>query len=558
MQQPGGPGTAYNVFGSHTYAVGNVYAVTATITDQGSSGTTVLDGVTFNTSDFGSSKVIFPDTADVRVAQFQTAPIAVAAVERVGFTAPLAEFSYANARNPNPTFTATIDWGDGTAPTPGTITFQPGGTLPFLVTGSHTYAQRTRAGQPPYPITVTIQDNQGAAVKVATSATVARNLTVTTAADDGSPGSLRSVINELNDGGPGGTITFDIPGAGVHTIAVQSPLPPVEFPVTIDGSTQPGFAGTPLIEVNGSSISPAVSSSADGLELDAGNSAIRDLAIDGFSGVGVVLAENGGDALEDDSIGINPQGTAAVPNYQGVLILGTSNNVLGGDVISGNSAAGVQIFNAATIPGSGFTGAATGNVVQADLIGTDATGTRAVPNGQGIFINDASGNVIGGTARAGNVISGNATVGVQILGDNATGNVVDGNVIGTDRRARPAARRRHRRVRLREGGQRGQPDEDDLRQHLRLQRDQRLDPPPVRRPDGGEGRAQPRPRRHDRGHLDRLHDLPQPRAPRRRPATPSPRSAGRRSPSRPRMTRSTGSPTWSWPRRSRPPRRSSS
>jgi hypothetical protein len=427
VQQPGGPGTPFEVFGSHDYAVGGTYPVTATITDTGSSGTTVLNGVPFNTSDFGGFKIIFPDTADVNIAFYQTQPIPVSAVERVPFTAPVARFSYTNPRNPNPTFTAMINWGDGTTPTPGTITFQSGQQLPFLITGSHTYAQRTKPGQPPFPITVTIQDNQEGSVTVATTATVARNLTVTTAADDGSPGSLRSVINELNDGGPAGTITFDIPGAGVHTIAVRSPLPPTQFAVTIDGSTQPGFAGTPLIEVNGSSISSEVSTSADGLELDAGSSAIRDLAIDGFSGVGVVLAENGGDALTGDYIGINPQGVA-VPNFQGVLVLGTSNNVIAGNVISGNSAAGVQIFNAATIPGSGFTGAAAGNVVQGNLIGTDASGTRAIPNGQGVFVNDASNNSI-----AGNVISGNTTAGVQILGDNATGNVLRSNVIGTDR-----------------------------------------------------------------------------------------------------------------------------
>jgi hypothetical protein len=430
VQQPGGPGTTYNVLGSHTYAAAGTYAVTTTVTDEGSSGTTILNGVVFNTSDNGGFRVILPATVNLTV--FRTAPFPVTAVERVPFTAPVAEFSYNNQRNPSPSFTATIDWGDGTPPSTGTVTFQ-GGALPFLVTGSHTYAQRTKPGQPPFPITVTIVDNEEAAVQVKTSATVARNLTVTTDADDGSPGSLRSVINELNDGGPGGTITFNIPGAGVHTIAVRSPLPPIEFPVVIDGSTQPGFAGTPLIEVNGSSISSEVSTSADGLELDAGSSAILDLAIDGFSGVGVVLAENGGDRLEGDYIGINPQGTAAVPNFQGVLVLGTSNNAIVGNVISGNSAAGVQIFNAATVPGSGFSGAASGNVLQGNLIGTDASGTVAVPNGQGVFVNDASNNVIGGVGAAGNVISGNATAGIQILGDNATGNVVKGNDIGTDR-----------------------------------------------------------------------------------------------------------------------------
>ena len=51
-----------------------------------------------------------------------------------------------------------------------------------------------------------------------------------------------------------------------------------------------------------------------------------------------------------------------------------------------------------------------------------------------MFINDASGNRIGGTSPgAGNVISGNLSAGIQILGDNATGNVIQRNSIGTDR-----------------------------------------------------------------------------------------------------------------------------
>ncbi len=45
------------------------------------------------------------------------------------------------------------------------------------------------------------------------------------------------------------TIAFAIPGAGVHTITVASDLPVIDDPLMIDGWTQPGFAGTPLIEL---------------------------------------------------------------------------------------------------------------------------------------------------------------------------------------------------------------------------------------------------------------------------------------------------------------------
>ena len=48
------------------------------------------------------------------------------------------------------------------------------------------------------------------------------------------------------------TIDFDIPGQGVQLIAPISPLPAITKPVLIDGFSQPGYAGTPLIELSGS------------------------------------------------------------------------------------------------------------------------------------------------------------------------------------------------------------------------------------------------------------------------------------------------------------------
>ena len=75
---------------------------------------------------------------------------------------------------------------------------------------------------------------------------------VTTTADSG-PGSLRQAILD-SDAATGGTNTIDfaIPGQGVQTIAPLSPLPAITNPVLIDGFSQPGYAGTPLIELSGS------------------------------------------------------------------------------------------------------------------------------------------------------------------------------------------------------------------------------------------------------------------------------------------------------------------
>src|SRR6516165_2495838 len=68
---------------------------------------------------------------------------------------------------------------------------------------------------------------------------------VTSAADSGR-GTLRQAILDSN-GTPGpNAIGFAI-GSGAATIALQSALPTITQPVTIDGTTQPGYPGTPLI-----------------------------------------------------------------------------------------------------------------------------------------------------------------------------------------------------------------------------------------------------------------------------------------------------------------------
>ena len=112
----------------------------------------------------------------------------------------------------------------------------------------------------------------------------AATFTVTTAADNGdnvnpTPGSLRATINSANNTPGTDKISFSI-GTGIQTITPLSALPKVTDPVIIDGTTQPGFAGSPIIEVSGASAGQNVI----GLNIAAGNSTIKGLVINGFSG----------------------------------------------------------------------------------------------------------------------------------------------------------------------------------------------------------------------------------------------------------------------------------
>ena len=80
--------------------------------------------------------------------------VAVPAVQGIQFTQDVATFSDTSALAVASDFTATIDWGDSSSHTAGTITEDASDV--FHVTGTHTYAQPGS-----FPITVTIKDSNG-------------------------------------------------------------------------------------------------------------------------------------------------------------------------------------------------------------------------------------------------------------------------------------------------------------------------------------------------------------------------------------------------------------
>jgi FlgD Ig-like domain/Right handed beta helix region len=104
---------------------------------------------------------------------------------------------------------------------------------------------------------------------------------VTNTADTGS-GSLRDAMVSANAFPDRNRIRFNIPGPGSHTISPLSPLPLILWPVAIDATTQPGYAGTPMVAVDGSS-----AGTSPGFRLETGNSLIAGLAIHGFTGLGI-------------------------------------------------------------------------------------------------------------------------------------------------------------------------------------------------------------------------------------------------------------------------------
>src|ERR1051326_2513249 len=151
-------------------------------------------------------------------------------------------------------------------------------------------------------------------VGVVTSGLTAPFSVVTT--NESGSGSLRQAILDANAAAGPNTISFAITNTTL-TIMPVSPLPAITNPLTIDGTTQPGFAGLPLIELNGSSAGAA----ADGLRITAGNSTVRGLVINRFTGNGIHLTNGGKNLIEGNVLGLDGAATTARANsLNGILI----------------------------------------------------------------------------------------------------------------------------------------------------------------------------------------------------------------------------------------------
>ena len=252
---------------------------------------------------------------------------------------------------------------------------------------------------------------------------------VVTNTNDSGAGSLRQAILDANANPGADMITFAIPGAGLHTIALASALPSITDTLSIDGYTQSGASANSLASGENAVIEIALNGAsagdASGLTLEAGSSgsAIRGLVIENFRESGInVLSSN--DIIAGNFIGTNAAGTAAAGNSYGVNVVNGQNNTIGGtaaaarNLISGNTTAGVYIDSA------NFT------TVEGNYIGTSADGMSAIANNIGIYSYNTSYMTIGGVAvGAGNIISGNTNCGIHIDWGLA-GNVIQGNYIG--------------------------------------------------------------------------------------------------------------------------------
>jgi hypothetical protein len=243
-------------------------------------------------------------------------------------------------------------------------------------------------------------------------------LRTTNTLDDGSIGSLRWAITEANLDTDKDYIDFSIDAAGVQTIIPISSLPPITEQILIDGYSQLGSSKNTQnsgsnailnIQINGSS-----AGNVEGLQINAPNSEIYGLIINGYSGVsldksGIKFTTNADNSIVAGCwIGLDAT-LNAVPNRVGIGIDAGADNLIiglptpqGRNVISGNSFYGILANNANNV------------TIQNNYVGLAPDGSTAKANLAGI-LPALRNSLIGGSGLLeGNVFSGNSISGINL------------------------------------------------------------------------------------------------------------------------------------------------
>ena len=244
--------------------------------------------------------------------------------------------------------------------------------------------------------------------------------TVTNANDSGA-GSLRQAILSANATTAIDSISFNIPGSGLHTIYLATALPAVTGPTTIDASTEPGYTtGVPSVAIDGGA------NKVSGFEFTAtaSHSTLRGFAIYRFTAA-VAVRSADSVTIAGNRIGVTADGTAAGGGFAGIIVNNSTptdkahNVTIGGaaerdrNVVTDATTFGIYVEDAVNV------------TIQNNYVGTNVAGTAAVPNkGDGVTVNSNSEN-----ARVvRNLISGNTGAGLNL--DSVKTATAAGNKVG--------------------------------------------------------------------------------------------------------------------------------
>ncbi|MBN2729509.1 MAG: hypothetical protein JXR53_09830 [Bacteroidales bacterium] len=201
--------------------------------------------------------------------------------------------------------------------------------------------------------------------------------------------------------------------------------------ITIDGASQTSYGGNTnpfgpeiCLNGNGNTVEYCISIQ------NSSYNEIKDLIINEFLyGIQVYGSLSANNKITGCYLGCNYDASSRVPNYNGIeIISGANNNQVGGDlvsernIISGNDYAGIRISDA------------NNNLIINNYVGVNRNGSAELHNYDGITVEGAAySNIIGGsTANRRNIASGNVAYGIDIFGVGCENNAIIGNYIGTD------------------------------------------------------------------------------------------------------------------------------
>ena len=196
--------------------------------------------------------------------------------------------------------------------------------------------------------------------------------------NDSGTNSLPWAIAQANNTTGPITIDFNIsdPADAVETIQLQSPLPAITVPMTIDGLSENTYIGdtstAPLIRIDGAKLEPGafgldITNSASG---SASNpTVVSGLQITDFSQAGVFIDAASYVTLQDLFVGVTTASGNLVDAGNsgfGVEFYQGSNDTLEGSVVSANNGDGVLVSDAAA------------DMLTGDFIGTDMSGESSM------------------------------------------------------------------------------------------------------------------------------------------------------------------------------------
>jgi hypothetical protein len=264
-----------------------------------------------------------------------------------------------------------------------------------------------------------------------------------TSSDSNTAGSLPWAVMQANYASPGlDYINFNLPGSGTNVINITQTLY-LNDQVVIDGTSQPGYQGAPLVYLEGSAATASLF-------------LLQDDSSQGSTSSGSTIQGLGMYSYATNAITImnGSQGNWIQNNYIGFVVQAGNNVLLNSTLFPSpghfTSALGIQSsFN--TIRGNTMSGNYNAivmgedpdatwssriyktNSIQGNYIGTDPTGTTATAYGNtsdAVFLGaGAEQNFLGPS----NILSGNQINAVEFLHSSVTGNVVFQNCIGTDK-----------------------------------------------------------------------------------------------------------------------------